>query len=61
MLFSPEECAREVVEVVPLIMRALVGGLMSLAAAGIVLRFMPETVERRAIFPQKRSKGKEKG
>ena len=25
MLFSPEECAREVVEVVPLIMRALVG------------------------------------
>jgi MFS family permease len=39
----------------------LVGGLMSLAAAGIVLHYMPETVERKALFPQKRSKGKEKG
>ncbi|MEJ2364615.1 MAG: MFS transporter, partial [Deltaproteobacteria bacterium] len=38
----------------------LVGGLMSLAAALIVLRYMPETVERKALFPQKRLEEKEK-
>ena len=38
----------------------LVGGVMSLAAAGIVQHFMQETVERRGLFSQKRSKGKEK-
>jgi len=36
----------------------IVGGLMSLVAAWIVLRYMPETVQRKAIFPEKRVKRK---
>jgi MFS family permease len=38
----------------------LVGGLMSLAAAWIVLRHMPETVQRKAILSENRLKGKGK-
>jgi MFS family permease len=38
----------------------LVGGLMSLVAAWIVLRYMPETVQRKAILSGTRVKGKGK-
>lgn len=38
----------------------LVGGLMSLVAAWIVLRYMPETVQRKAILSENRVKGKGK-